>query len=66
MAERIGGGKFGMHTSVGVLQLNSFPHINMVKEIAFMFFVLGLSMAGQMHLNDDLFNELSGFFDKEW
>ena len=43
--ERIGGNTFGMHTSVGVLQLNTFPHINMIKEIVFMFFVLGLSMA---------------------
>ena len=42
--ERSAGNIWTKHLSVGVLQLFTFPHMNMIKEIAFMLFVAGLAI----------------------
>jgi len=40
--ERSGGNVWMKHISVGVVQLHTFPHIDMIKEVAFMCFVSAL------------------------
>jgi hypothetical protein len=45
--ERSEGNIWNKHMSVGVLQLHTFPHIDMIKEIAFMLFV-GALVLGEL------------------